>query len=152
MSDPEIEPHTTHVRVHYGMAGSVPLQLFEFVFEPAGCYVLDCGAFTPLFGLSMGKHARRAAALDEVYETSGVDGLLAVADTTTWLSWAAIDRVVVHDGGWFTRPKLTLETRGDAPSRRVRLHGVDVPDLYESLKTTVGDSTRLDRVEGSGLF
>lgn len=148
----ESESHTPHVRVHYGMAGSVPLQLFEFVFEPAGCYVLDCGAFTPLFGLTMGKHTRRATALDTVYDHHGLDGLLAVADTTTWLSWETVKRVGVHDGGRFTRPKLTLETRGDAPSQRVRLHGVDVSDLYESLRALAGDSTRLDRIDGAGLF
>jgi hypothetical protein len=134
------------------MAGSVPLQLFEFVFEPQGCYVLDCGAFTPLFGLSFGKHTRRAAALDQVYDDHGVVGLLAVADTTTWLAWERIDRVVVSDRGRFTRPKLAIETRGDAPSWSVRLHDVDTAGLAESLRAVVGESTRLDHVDSTGLF
>lgn len=148
MTDPSNSP----VRVHYGMSGSVPLQLYEFVFEPAGCYVLDCGAFTPLFGLTTGRHTRRAAALDEVYDEQGLDGLLAVADTTTWLAWATVARVTLHDGGRFTRPKLTVETRGEAPSRTVRLHGVDAAALADSLRAVVGDSVQFDHVESTGLF
>ena len=141
-----------HVRVHYGMSGSVPLQLFEFVFEPAGCYVLDCGAFTPLFGLSSGKHTRRAAAVDAVYDDHGLDGLLACADTVQWLSVRTIDRVTLHDGGLVARPKLTIETRGDAPDRAVRLHGADVDAVADALDALVDGAVRVERVEGSGLF
>jgi hypothetical protein len=142
---------TGRVRVHYGMSGSVPLQLFVFVFEPAGCYVLDCGAFTPLFGLATGKHTTRALALDRVYEDDGLDGLLACADTVTWLSDEAIERVVVSDGGLFTRPKLTIETRGDAPSRSVRLHDVDTSALHDALVDLVGDA-RLEYTARPSLF
>lgn len=130
------------------MSGSVPLQLFDFVFEPAGCYVLDCGAFTPLFGLARGKHTRRAAALDARYDDDGVAGLLAVADTVTWLAWESVHRVVLHDAGWLTRPKLVIETRDDAPSRSVRLHGVDVESVFEALTDVVTGGVRLDRVAG----
>lgn len=133
------------------MSGSVPLQLFEFVFEARGCYVLDCGAFTPLFGLAAGGHTRRAEALDGAYDEHGLEGLLAVADTVTWLSWEDVDRVVVSDGGWLTRPTLAVETRTDAPSRRVRLHDVDGSAVADALATfleDVGDPVRLDHDDG----
>jgi hypothetical protein len=147
----ETEPGTDHVRVHYGMCGSVPLQLFEFVFEAGGCYVLDCGAFTPLFGLAAGRHTQRARALDRVYDDHGLDGLLAAADTVTWLSGDAIERVVVSDGGRFTRPTLSVETRGDAPSRSVRLHDVDAAALHGALADLVGDA-RVDYTTRTGLL
>ena len=150
--DPPSDPGTDHVRVHYGMTGSVPLRLFEFVFEPAGCYLLDCGAFTPLFGLASGGHRRRAAALDAAYADHGVDGLLADADTVTWLSVDRIDRVTLHDGGWFARPKLSIATNGDAPARSVRLHAIDVDALADALGALVGDAIRVDRTSGAGLF
>ena len=140
------------VRVHYGMTGSVPLTLVEFVFEPAGCYVLDCGSFTPLFGLTMGKHTRRAAAVDAVYREDGVGGLLAGANTVTWYAWDAVESIVLHDGGRFTRPKLTLQTRDDVPERAVRLHDVEVSSVYESLAELAGGRTSLRRVDGAGLF
>jgi hypothetical protein len=145
-------PDPDHVRVHYGMTGSVPLRLFEFVFEPAGCYLLDCGAFTPLFGLASGGHRRRAAALDAAYADHGVDGLLASADTVTWLSVDRIERVTLHDGGWVARPKLSVATTGDAPARSVRLHGVDVDALADALGTLAGDGLRIDRASGAGLL
>lgn len=141
----------THVRLHYGLSGSVPLQLFEFVFEPAGCYVLDCGAFTPLFGLARGKHTERAAALQTAYETRGLDGLLAVADSVTWLPWERVERLTLYTGGWLARPKLTVETGGEISVRPVRLHGVDVQHSYDALSKLVGDETPVDHVEGTGL-
>lgn len=143
---------TDHVRVHYGMSGSVPLQLFDFVFEPTGCYVLDCGAFTPLFDLAVGRHTRRAAALDAVYDEHGVDGLLASADSVTWLSTAVIERVVLHDGGRFARPKLAVETRDGAPARTVRLHEVDASTVRDALAPLLGGAVRVDLVAGAGLF
>jgi hypothetical protein len=142
-SDADSDPTPDHVRVHYGMSGSVPLQLFEFVFEPAGCYVLDCGAFTPLFGLAAGRHTRRALTLDRAYDDHGLDGLLAHADTVTWLSDGVIERIAVSTGGRFTRPKLTIETHDDAPSRSVRLHDVDAQALHDALADLLGD-VRLD--------
>jgi hypothetical protein len=148
----EAASHTGRVRVHYGMAGSVPLQLFEFVFEPTGCYVLDCGAFTPLFDLSRGKHTRRAAALDDVYDEHGLDGLLAVADTTTWLPWETVDCVTLNDGSRFTRPKLSVQTRGDAPVWSVRLHGVDTTALADGIAGVVDGATRFEHVERTRLF
>jgi hypothetical protein len=149
MSD--AEPGSGHVRVHYGMCGSVPLQLFEFVFEPAGCYVLDCGAFTPLFGLAAGKHTRRARTLDRVYDEHGLAGLLATADTVTWLSGDAIERVAISGAGRFTRPKLTIETRGDTPSYSARLHDVDASVLHGALADLVGD-VRVDDTTRTGLL
>jgi hypothetical protein len=147
----DAKPGPGHVRVHYGMSGSVPLQLFEFVFEPAGCYVLDCGAFTPLFGLAAGKHTRRARALDRAYDEHGLDGLLVAADTVTWLSGDAIERVAVSDSGRFARPKLTIETRGDAPSYSARLHDVDASALHDALADLVGDA-RVDDTTRTGLL
>jgi hypothetical protein len=142
---------TTHVRVHYGLSGSVPLQLFDFVFEAGGCYVLDCGAFTPLFGLARGKHTERAAALDGVYDAHGVEGLLGVADSVTWLPWESVSRVALYTGGWFARPKLAIETAVDHAVRPVRLHGVDVQGTYDALVALVDDRVRLDWVDGMGF-
>lgn len=140
------------VRVHYGMTGSVPLTLVEFVFEPAGCYVLDCGSFTPLFGLTMGKHTRRAAAVDAAYREDGVDGLLAGANTVSWYAWDAVESVALHDGGRFTRPKLTVQPRDGLPECAVRLHGVEVASVYEALTELVSGRTSFRRVDGAGLF
>jgi hypothetical protein len=141
----------SHVRVHYGLSGSVPLQLFEFVFEPGGCYVLDCGAFTPLFGLARGKHTERAAALDAVYDTHGVDGLVGVADSVTWVSVAGIERVRLYTGGWLGRPKLALQTTGELSVRPVRLHGVDVERVSDALEALLAGCVPVERVDGIGL-
>lgn len=149
-SDPD-DAENDHLRIHYGMSGSVPLRLFEFVFEPAGCYVFDCGGFTPMFDLARGRHTRRAARVDAVYRDDGLAGLLALADTVTWLSWETVERVVLYDGGRFTRPKLQILTGGETPSTSVRLHDVDVESLSASLER-VETRVRVERVEGAGLF
>ncbi len=140
-----------HLRIHYGMSGSVPLHLLEFVFEPAGCYVLDCGGFTPLFDLTRGRHTRRAAQINAVYRDHGLQGVLASADTVTWLAWESVERVVLHDGGRLTRPKLRLVTVEGVPSSSVRLHDVEVDALSTALARFEG-RVRVDRVAGAGLL
>ena len=141
----------SHVRVHYGLSGSVPLQLFEFVFEPGGCYVFDCGAFTPLFGLARGKHTERAAALDAVYDSHGVDGLLGVADSVTWVSAEEIERITLYTGGWLGRPKLSVQTTGEPSVRPVRIHGVDVERVSDGLETLLEGRVPVERIDGIGL-
>jgi hypothetical protein len=144
-------PESDHLRVHYGMSGSVPLRLFEFVFEPAGCYVLDCGGFTPMFDLARGRHTRRAAHVDAVYHDHGLAGLLASADTVTWFAWERVERVVLHDGGRFTRPKLRVVTGAETPSPSVRLHDVDVAALSTALER-FEERVRVERSAGAGLL
>lgn len=131
---PEEDPPSTDVEVeihlHFGMTGSFPLRVGELFFADDGLYVVEYAYITPFIGLTSGKHRREANAMQKVYELYGLDAVLFHADAVVWHSYANVDRVVVHEGGWLGRPKLTLYP-DTGPSHAFRFH--DVPAFEESV-------------------
>jgi hypothetical protein len=108
------------LHVHYGMAGSFPLRLADLFFADDGLHIAEYGHITPLFGLGMRKHQREANGMQAIYDYHGLDEVLLQADSVTWLAYGTIKQVVIHDGGQFGRPKLTVYT--DNHSYAYRLH------------------------------
>ncbi len=115
-TDIEVEAH-----VHYGMTGSFPLRMADLFFADDGVHVVEYGYVTPLFGIGMRTHKRDAGAMRRIYEVHGIDEVLLQGDSVTWLSYDAVEAVVVHDGGWVGRPKV--DVRADGRSYAYRLHG-----------------------------
>ena len=120
-TDIEVETH-----VHFGMAGSFPLRLAELFFADDGLHIVEYSYITPMFGLGTKKHAREADAMQAVYDVHGIDEVLLQGDLVTWLGYDAVERVVVHEGGWLGRPKLTVYASADQ-SYAYRLHDEDDP-------------------------
>jgi hypothetical protein len=102
------------------MAGSFPLRLAEVFFTSDGLHLVEYGYITPLFGLGSKKHRREAEAMGPVNDYHDIDEVLLRDDSVTWLDYGTVERVVLHDGGWFGRPKLTVYT--DEHSYAYRLH------------------------------
>lgn len=127
-TDIDVEAH-----VHYGMTGSFPLRMAELFFADDGLHIAEYGYVTPLFGLGMRTHKRDAAAMRRVYEVHGIDEVLLQADSVVWLNYDALDGVVVHDGGWVGRPKVTVRAREGTYA--YRLHDdADAADVAAALR------------------
>lgn len=109
------------VHVHFGMTGSFPLRLTDLFFADDGLHIVEYSYITPMFGLGTKKHRREAGAMEAIYDTHGLDEVLLQGDSTTWLAYDTVERVVLHEGGRFGRPKLTVYT--DERSYAYRLHG-----------------------------
>lgn len=114
------------IHVHFGMAGSFPLRLAELFFADDGLHLAEYSYITPLFGLGTKKHGREAEAMQTIYDVHGLDEVLLQADSVTWLAYDTVERVVIHDGGRFGRPKLTVYT--DDHSYAYRLHDEERPE------------------------
>jgi hypothetical protein len=146
-TDVEVEAH-----VPFGMTGSFPLRLAELFFADDGLYIAEYSYVTPFVGLTMGKHRREAKAMGAMYEQYGLDAVLVEADSVVWHSYDNVERVVVHEGGWLGRPKLTVYP-GDGPSHAYRFH--DRPAWTEALPDVERGADRhglrLDRREGLGF-
>ncbi|AZH25416.1 hypothetical protein [Haloplanus aerogenes] len=143
----------TELHVHFGMAGSFPLRLVDMFFADDGLHIAEYSYITPMFGLGFKKHHREASAMQQVYDVHGIDEVLLQADTVHWLNYEAIDRVVLHRGGFMGRPKLTVYPADGSRSHAIRLHEEDDPDsLAESLRE-VAEGRPFDVVveAGSGL-
>jgi hypothetical protein len=127
----------TELHVHFGMAGSFPLRLVDMFFADDGLHIAEYSYITPLFGLGFKKHTREAGAMKQVYEVHGIDEVLLQADTVHWLNYGAIDRILLHRGGFMGRPKLTVYPADRSRSHAIRLHEDDDPDaLAASLRET----------------
>lgn len=120
-TDTDVEAH-----VHFGMTGSFPLRLAELFFAEDGLHIVEYSYITPMFGLGTRKHLREAASMQRVYDYHGLDEVLVQGDSVTWLNYDAVDRVVLHDGGWLGRPKV--DVRADGRSYAYRLHDDADPD------------------------
>lgn len=121
----EVELH-----VHFGMTGSFPLRMGDLFFADDGLYVAEYSYVTPFIGLASKKHRRDAGAMRAVYERYGLDAVLFEADAVYWHSYGNLERVVVHEGGWLGRPKITVYP-GTSASHAYRLH--DVPAFEEAI-------------------
>jgi hypothetical protein len=131
----------TEVHVHFGMAGSFPLRIADLFFATDGLHIVEYSYITPMFGLGSKKHRREANAMESVYDIHGLDEVLLQGDSVHWLRYDALDRIVLHDGGRFGRPKLTVYPAGeDARSHAIRLHEIDdIDDLAASLREVAAD-------------
>jgi hypothetical protein len=144
----------TELHIHFGMAGSFPLRLVDMFFADDGLHIAEYSYITPMFGLGTKKHRREAGAMQQVYDVHGLDEVLVQADTVHWLNYAAIDRVVLHRGGYFGRPKLTVYPADEtARSHAVRLHEEDDPDALAASLREVAQGRPFDVVveNGSGF-
>ena len=145
-TDIEVEAH-----LHFGMTGSFPLRLAELFFADDGVHLVEYSYITPMFGLGTRKHAREAASMQRVYDYHGIDEVLVQGDSVTWLNYDAVDRVVVHDGGWVGRPRVDVRSAGQ--SYAYRLH--DDADAETVVADLRGPADRhgfdLDRRSGVGF-
>lgn len=112
----EVEAH-----FHFGMTGSFPLRLGDLFFSDDGLYIVEYGYITPFIGLTAKKHRREAAGMRGLLDRHGIDASLLVADRVVWHAYDDLDRVVVHEGGWFGRPKVTVYP-SSGPSHAYRFH------------------------------
>jgi len=146
----DIEPE---LHVHFGMAGSFPLRIADLFFASDGLHIAEYSYITPMFGLGTKKHRREASAMQDVYDVHGIDEVLLQADSVFWLNYDAIDRVVLHRGGYMGRPKLTVYPAVETMrSHAFRLHDDDADDLAATLRSVAEDRSFDFAFEnGSGL-
>ena len=150
------EVNTTDVeveaRVPFGMTGSFPLRLAEVFLAEDGLYIAEYSYVTPFVGLTTGKHRREAKAMGAIYEEYGLDAVMVQADSVVWHSYDNVERVVVHEGGWLGRPKLSVYP-AEGPSHAYRFH--DRTAWAEALPDVEAAADRhglsLDRREGLGF-
>jgi hypothetical protein len=144
----------TELHVHFGMAGSFPLRLADLFFATDGLHIAEYSYITPMFGLGTKKHRREASAMQDVFDVHGIDEVLLQADSVYWLNYDAVDRVVVHRGGFFGRPKITVYPADEtARSHAFRLHENDDADALVAELREVAADRPFDVVleEGSGF-
>ncbi|MFD1633763.1 hypothetical protein ACOZ4L_13090 [Haloplanus ruber] len=145
-TDIEVELH-----VHFGMAGSFPLRMADIFFASDGLHLAEYSYITPMFGLGTKKHRREASAMQDVYDVHGLDEVLLQADTVYWLGDEGIDRVLLHRGGRFGRPKLTVYPADETErSHAYRLHENDDTDALAAELREVADGRPFDVVVKSG--
>ena len=141
----------TELHIHFGMAGSFPLRLVDMFFADDGLHIAEYSYITPMFGLGTKKHRREAGAMQQVYDVHGLDEVLVQADTVHWLNYAAIDRVVLHRGGYFGRPKLTVYPADVTErSHAYRLHENDDTEPLAAELREVASGRPFDVVVESG--
>ncbi|WP_254545020.1 hypothetical protein [Halomarina pelagica] len=144
-SDVEVECH-----VHFGMTGSFPLRLAEVFFANDGLHVAEYAYLTPMFGLGTRKHRREAGAMARIYEIHGIDEVLLQADAVRWYAYDALDRVTLHDGGRFGRPRIAVHPVAGA-SRAYRLHEVDDLDALADAVAACGERHGFAVERGRGI-
>lgn len=144
-TDIEVDAH-----VHFGMAGSFPLRLGDLFFADDGLHIVEYSYITPMFGLGTRRHRREAEAMDRIYDVHGLDEVLLQGDKVVWLSYDDIDRVVVHDGGWIGRAKLTVYA-ADGASWAYRLHDTDDLGSLRADVEAAGDRYGFDVERRSGV-
>lgn len=140
------------LRVGFGMTGSFPMRLADLFFTEQGLYITEYEYLTPLFGLGAGKHRREAAAMERIYEVHGIDEVLLQADTVIWHAYDDIERVTLHDGGRFGRPRLGVYPTTGA-SHAYRLHDRDgeTESLASDLKDALVDpDIEFEQAQGLG--
>ncbi|QLG26633.1 hypothetical protein HUG10_03350 [Halorarum halophilum] len=139
------------VHAHFGMTGSFPLRIAELFFASDGLHIAEYGLITPLFGLGVKKHEREAGAMAEIFDRFGVDEVLARADAVTWLSYDALDRVVISDGGVLGNPRVGVYAE-DGGTHAYRMHDDSfVPESLEAELSKLADERGFDVVLESGL-
>ncbi|HET7325504.1 MAG TPA: hypothetical protein VFJ06_14345 [Halococcus sp.] len=137
------------LHVHFGMTGSFPLRLAELFFASDGLHIAEYGYITPLFGLGTKKHRRESSGMQAIYDYHGLDEVLLQADSVTWLAYDAIERIVLHDGGRFGRPKLTVYA--DEHSDAYRLHDEEHPEELAADIETCADRYDFSFETASGV-
>lgn len=139
------------VHAHFGMTGSFPLQIAELFFASDGVHLAEYGLITPLFGLGAKKHKREAAAMRGLLDQYGVDEVLARARTALWLSYDAVDRVVVSDGGRLGNPRVGVYAV-DGTSNAYRIHDEEFdPDEFARSLSTIARREGFEVERESGL-
>lgn len=141
----------TDLHVHFGMAGSFPLRLVDVFFATDGLHLVEYSYITPMFGLGAKKHRREADAMQSVYDVHGLDEVLLQGDNVFWLNYDSIDQIVLHRGGYFGRPKLTIYPVDEgANSHAFRLHEIDDTDALAESLGDVADGRPFDVAVKSG--
>lgn len=139
------------VHAHFGMTGSFPLRIAELFFASDGLHIAEYGLITPMFGLGTKKHRREAGAMAEIFDRFGIDEVLARADAVTWLSYDALDRVVISDGGWLGNPRVGVYAE-DGETHAYRMHDESfVPASFEAELSEFAEARGFDVVLESGL-
>ena len=139
------------VHAHFGMTGSFPLRIAELFFASDGLHIAEYGLITPMFGLGTKKHRREAAAMEEILDRFGIDEVLARADSVTWLSYEALDRVVISDGGWLGNPRVGVYAE-DGETYAYRMHDESlVPESLEAELSALGEERGFEVTLESGL-
>ena len=139
------------VHAHFGMTGSFPLRIAELFFASDGLHIAEYGLITPMFGLGTGKHGREAAAMQDLFDRFGIDEVLARADAVTWLSYDAVDRVVISDGGRLGNPRVGVYAE-DGTAHAYRMHEDDFdPDEFAAELRELAAEREFDVVSESGL-
>ena len=171
MSDPDEDEHAIDVEVdeaefedlpstdievlyylNFGMAGSFPLRLADIFFCKDGLYITEYGNITPLFGLATRRHKREANVMQTIYEYHGIDEVLLQSDLIMWINYENLERVSIHEGGRFGRPKIAVFTDDEA-SYAYRIHGeAALQELRANIKETADQNGfSIDSVSGYGL-
>lgn len=139
------------VHAHFGMTGSFPLRIAELFFASDGLHIAEYGLITPMFGLGTKKHRREADAMAAIFDRFGIDEVLARADAVTWLSYDALDRVVISDGGWLGNPRVGVYAE-DGETHAYRVHDESfVPASFEAELSELAEVRGFDVVLESGL-
>jgi hypothetical protein len=140
-----------HSHVHFGMAGSFPLRLAELFFADDGLHIAEYAYITPLFGLGTRKHRRESRGMQAIYDHHGLDEVLLQADSVTWLAYDTVERVRVHDGGRFGRPKLTVVADDDSYAYRIHDEG-SADELAADIEACADDHDfTVETVSGVGF-
>ncbi|MFB6112618.1 MAG: hypothetical protein ABEJ58_00785 [Halodesulfurarchaeum sp.] len=144
-TDVEVKAH-----VHFGMTGSFPLRVADLFFADDGLYIAEYSFITPFFGLLSYKHKNEAEAMGAIFDRWGLDAVMVQADYIYWHSYDNIESVVIHEGGRFTRPKITVYPN-EGESHAYRIH--DRPQFEEAVADleTLADTFGFPLEYGSGL-
>lgn len=122
-----------HVHVHHVMAGSFPLRVADLLFADDAVLVPEYAHLTPLFGIATGRSGTAAESARDAYEAGGVDGLLALAETTREIPYDSVVRIRLYDPPWRGRPKVAIDVEA-GPPHAYRVHApVDVGALADAL-------------------
>lgn len=144
-TDVEVEAH-----VHYGMTGTFPLRLADLFFADDGLYVAEYSYVTPFIGLTAGKHRRESKAMGAIYEKYGLDAVLVQADHVVWHSYDNLDRITLHEGGRFGRPKIAVYPE-TGPSHAYRIHDRTAWTEAVGAVEAAAERHRIDLEHGEGL-
>jgi hypothetical protein len=141
---------TVHVYVHGVVAGSAPLRVADVAFTDEAVVVRDYAHPSPL-AVARGGVGHAAATARQRYHDGGLPAVVTDAECVDELSYAALDRVTLHESR-LTRPKLAVEPTDSVPYA-YRVHTpVDATALCDALQSLGADHAfGVERVDSVGI-